>query len=248
MVSHEISEEELINIPVPDSTDTYVSIPNKLIIDTLDTILSANNHVITKKIYRVGRLGKQMSFLYMIASNDSDLSMMLGGYNSYDKSRRFAIATGAVVNVCINGMINSEFQSIRKHTGRIKEDLYYLISDAVLKVRENYDKAQKEMKQMRDFKISPEIVYELIGEMVVSEELLTYRQIALVQKEFISNANFKLFEENKRFVKGKSMWDFYNCVTESYKNEPAIGFMEKHRRFHGYVKKKLREFAPAETL
>lgn len=238
-MKHSVTEMDVISVPVPSSTDSYAAIANQLIVELVKEHSRRLDFEISEAVYRLSRNGNQMSALYKLATQDDEMSMMLGFYNSYDKSRRFAVGSGALVNICTNGMILAEFQSIRKHSGRLADELDFMIYNAIRQVRPQFEKAQEEKKFFQDKPIEDiRVVHELVGEMFMTEDLLPAFQLTALQKGMQDPDNHFRIVDNKEIIEGKSAWDYYNLVTEAYKSAPAIDFVDRHVRFHKYMKSK----------
>lgn len=239
-MKYRIEEEEVIKVPVPQDTETYKAIPNARLIELVKEQTRLFGFEISDTVYRLGQNGNQMSAIYTLTTKDTDLSMMLGFYNSYNKTRRFAIGAGGIVNICYNGMISADFTSIRKHQGSIKDDLEYMIFQALKTVKPQFEELQ-EFKHTMQETIIPDVsvIHELIGEMFLTEDLLTTTQIsALANKiQHPDETLFPLMEDGK-LLKGASMWNFYNQVTEIYRDELPINFVDKHVGLHKYINDK----------
>jgi hypothetical protein len=236
---HVVDELKVISVPVPKDTETYRAVPHSQIISLVKEHSQKFGYQISDTRYRMNRDGRVMSGLYKLETGDKEMSMMLGFYNSYDKSKRFGIGSGAIVNICYNGMIMAEYSMMRKHTGTIKEEMDEMIYNAILSVRPQFEEAQEEklfFSQQPVDDISQ--VYELIGELYLTEDLLAANQLSALKRAASDPNNyFRVLNENK-LIPGVNMWNMYNLVTEVYKNETAVEFVDKHVGFHSFMKDK----------
>ena len=238
-MKHTVTEMDVISVPVPSSTDSYSAVSNHLIIELVKEHARRLDFEISETIYRLSRNGNQMSGLYKLTTEDNEMSMMLGFFNSYDKSRRLGIGSGALVNICTNGMIMAEFKALRKHSGKLKDEVDYLIYNAIRQVRPQFQEAQQQKLFFQDKPITDiRAVHELVGEMFLTEDLLPAFQLTALQKGMVDPDNHFRILDNKEIIEGKTAWDYYNLVTEAYKSSPAIDFVDRHVRFHKYMKTK----------
>lgn len=236
---HRVEEYEVLSVPVPKDTETYRAVPNAQIINMVKGHTQKLGFEISETCYRMNQGGNQMSGIYKLKTPDDEMSMMLGFYNSYNKTRRFGIGTGALVNICYNGMIMAEYTLMRKHTGRINELLEEMILNAITSVTSEFDRAQKEKKRFIEQPIeSLDQVHELVGELYLTEQILAANQLSALRKSIQDPENYFRILDNNKLIPGKSMWDMYNLVTESFKNEPAIDFVDKHVDFHLFMENK----------
>ena len=243
---HVVEEKEVVSVPVPESTKTYKAVSNAQVINLVKDHTRRFGYEISETQYRMNRGGNQMSGIYKLNTEDPEMSMMLGFYNSYDKSKTFGIGSGALVNICYNGMIMADFVTMRKHMGSINDELDFMIFNAVRSVAEQFEKSQEEKlffmsKPIEDM----DTLHQLIGEMYLTEEILAATQLSALSKNISNPDNHFHIIDNKQIVEGKTMWDMYNLVTESYKSETAIEFVDKHVKFHNYMKSK---FNAEETV
>lgn len=239
-MKHVVEEIDVVRVPVPGDTRTYKSVSNASIINAVKEEVQNFGYQISEKQYRLNRGGSQMSGIYKLETDDPEMSMMVGFFNSYDKTRRFGIGSGALVNVCFNGLIMADFVTMRKHTGNIREEMYTIIYNAVKSIAPQWDKAKEEKKFFSGIPIDHiDVVHELIGEMYLSEKILTSNQLSALSKSLSDTENPFHLIDNKELVEGKTAWDMYNLVTESYKSETSIAFVDKHVKFHNYMKNKL---------
>lgn len=238
-MKHVVEEHEIISVPVPQDTDTYRAIPHAQIISLVKDYSQKFGYTISETRYRANREGRIMSGLYKLETSDQEMSMMVGFYNSYDKSRRFGIGSGALVNICYNGMILADYVMMRKHMGLIRQELDQMILTAMESVRPQFIEAQ-EQKLFFSQQPIEDIgqVHELVGELYLSEKLLAANQLSELSRSIANPDNYFRIMENNRLIPGKSMWDMYNLVTEVYKNETAIEFVDKHVGFHSFMKNK----------
>lgn len=246
-MKHLVEENEVISVPVPKSTKSYRAVSNAQIISLIKEHSQRLGYEISEKQYRMNRGGNQMSGLYKLETEDQEMSMMIGFYNSYDKSRRFGIGSGALVNICSNGLIMAEFVNMKKHMGNINEHLDFMIFDAIRNVKSQFEKAQEEKRFFQEKPIEHiEVIHKLIGEMYLTENLLAARQLSALSESIGDVSNHFHILKDGELVEGKTMWDMYNLVTESYKKEPAFEFVDKHVKFHKYMKSKFDE--PTTTI
>lgn len=88
------------NAPVPEKTKSYTPVSHSNVIDCVESVLSSNNFEVIKRNYDCSINANVFRAKYEIHHNrDSELNLMVGFMNSYDKTSTFKFAVGAVVCV-----------------------------------------------------------------------------------------------------------------------------------------------------
>lgn len=231
----EVTREDLYKIIVPQQTDTYVPVPNKVLLDKVVQIAGDYGYERKNETFNIAKAGDVMTGVITFNGYDPEMRMSIGVRNSYDKTKTLAIACGATVIICTNGMLRADLVEVRKHTGSVFEDLDFIIEKQVLLMKDEYSHLVDFKFRSKDIKISRTEVSHIVGEMFYEENLLKVTQLSIIKKE-MSNSTFGVMGEKV------SMWNFYNWVTESLKKEHPSDFLQSHIDFHKYFENKLLQY------
>lgn len=230
--SHDAAYDIAMSAAIPARTDTYSPIAHSDFLEGLSRKIGENRMRITERKYYVNNNGNKLVGYYSIEDEnletdpDFGIQMMMGFKNSYDKSMTAALAAGANVMICSNGMISGDMvRFTRKHTGTIFEELQEKFSEAVQTMRTGFARMVLEVDLMKEFELTPRQKAEVLGVMYFEEGLVTPNQLSVVKRELRHSEHFK---EN-------TVWDLYNNVTESLKDSHPIRHIEDHIKVHTFM-------------
>ena len=124
--------------------------------------------------------------------HDDTFEPMIAWRNSYDRSMSLAIAAGAMVMICSNGMVLGDITRLRMHTKNIFEDFDSIIYDGVLEVRNQIDKAHNLKTRLSEVIVDKPAVGHILGELYYEHELLRANQLTALPKEIEQSAAFAM--------------------------------------------------------
>lgn len=217
---------------IPLQTESYSPVPHSIFIDSLAAKLIQANYTLENMRMYSNLSGTQVVGFYDVFRNDdllpSDFGfrMSIGFKNSYDKSMTAALAIGAKVIICQNGMISGDLITFkRKHTGTIMQELQEKIQQSVQSLDSTFARLVADANIMANYELTQRQKAEILGVMYFEEELVTPRQLSIVKEEL----------DRSQFFKGDSLWDLYNHVTVALKTSPARRYIEDHIRLHDFM-------------
>jgi len=230
--SHDAAFDIAVRATIPARTDTYSPIAHTDFLGGLATKIEENRMRIIERRYYVNNNGNKLVGYYTIEDEnletdpDFGIQMMMGFKNSYDKSMTAALAAGANVMICSNGMISGDMvRFTRKHTGTIYQELQVKFSEAVQTMRTGFARMVLEVDLMKEFELTPRQKAEVLGVMYFEEGLVTPNQLSVVKRELSHSDHFR----------GNTIWDLYNNVTESLKDSHPIRHIEDHIKVHSFM-------------
>jgi len=221
---NEITEHQLLAVPVPEATETYSPVPHKLLLNELQEKITKKGMSIIDKQYYIGAYGQQMLGKYTIESGNSDLKMQMAFRNSYDKSMAVGFAAGATVFVCRNGMLSGDMLVYRKHTGNIVEELHDYMIDGINMMQDNFSKLLKDKQILEEIELEEKRQAEILGRLYIEKDIITSTQLNIIKHELTKSENFV----------GKSAWCLYNNVTESLKTAHVTNAMQDYINLHDF--------------
>ena len=231
-------EKEIIEAPLPVETKTYKPVPHERMISLVHELCAKSGFRITHKNYIVANDNKQMTFQYRLAgkgySDNEEIGMQIAGQNSYDKSATAKFAAGANVFVCMNGMVSGDIAIARKHTGSVLnliEDKIYLALEAMSGV---YDRMLLDAECMKLKMLTFEEIASHCGRLFLEKNVISSSQLNIVKNELKTSEHFSWGKD-----RSTSLWNLYNCVTESLKKSHAGNYLKNHIDLHEYVNAEL---------
>jgi hypothetical protein len=225
-----VQESNLLAVPLPEKTETYTPVPHRILINEIQDKLAARNMQVINRSYSSNNNGQQMVGRFAIQADDSEMNMMLGFKNSYDKSMTVGLAAGARVIVCSNGMVTGDMVAMkRKHTGAVLEELHDYIIDAVNMLEDNFIELKKDKEIMELTTLNDREQAEILGRLYIEKDIITSTQLNIVKREM---------EHSENFV-GKTAWCLYNNVTESLKTSHVSDMLTDHIGLHKFFKEEV---------
>jgi hypothetical protein len=138
---------EVLSVPVPDQTESYLPVSNKHLIDSVKDHLNSNGMTVCNEQYELSKNGLQMFGSMSISTNDSIMVKEFGFRNSYDKTLPVGFVSGSKVLVCSNLMFKGDIILMRKHTLNVYEDFEKLLSQAVSGINTQFNSIKMSMKK-----------------------------------------------------------------------------------------------------
>lgn len=226
-ITVEATKSALFHAQVPKITDTYMPVPNRVLVEALYERLDKKNMKVVTERYDHNRELTQMFGVVGIDVGDTEQRMSIGFRNSYDKSLAVGLVAGGMVIVCSNLCFSGEIKLLRKHTAGVFNDLNTLIDNVIEYATEEYEIIKKDSDLFKQVECNKTLMAELTGKMFIEEDLLTTTQINIIKKEIKFSEHFH----------GESLWDFYNHTTEALKKAHPLHVMQKHINTHSFLKK-----------
>lgn len=225
-------KEELALIPLPEHGKRYGVIPHTVFIDEIQEHLDKKGYTVAEEKYLTASGGQILTGCLRI-QDTSDLELMpsITFVNSYNRSRTASIRVTGMVLVCKNGMMGaSAFGSYsRKHIGtKALPDFRKHLELAIGGLEEEFQRLVKNKQEMKEIELHKKIKAQLVGDMILNEELINSTQISILKKEINFSEHFK----------GNTLWDFYNHTTEAFKQSHPSFYDKQHVKFHSYITSK----------
>lgn len=220
------TKEALFGVALPDTTQTYMPVPNKVLVEAIAERLDKRNMRVVSERYDSNRDLTQMFGCMSIDTGDSNQRMSIGFRNSYDKSLAVGLVAGSMVIVCSNLCFAGDIKLLRKHTSGVFNDLYALVDNVIEYAEQEYEAILKDAEIFKQREFSKRQMAELAGRMFIEEELLNATQLSIVKKEINFSEHFKT----------ETMWDFYNHTTEALKKSHPLTVMQNHINTHAFLK------------
>jgi len=214
---------------VPQETETYKPVSNKLLIDSVKRAIQDQGFTIDDENYRMNRNKQQLFATFSTESNVVGYSTNVGIVNSYNKVRAVGVATGARVQRCSN-LSFSEYKKLRKHTKNVYTDLGPMINNMVSHMEDGVEEILDRHNDMRKRSIDQIEASHLLGEMLY-EDLIGVTQMNTVMKS-IKSGDYVFGLDN--------YFDFNMHVTEALKSSHPTHIIEDHIGVENWVLNKAR--------
>lgn len=220
--------ETILAAQVPATTRTYSPISHAQLIDEVKEQLDRAGLAIKREYYSQNRSGQQMFGSFTVTA-DNEMDLNFGFRNSYDKSLQLGLVAGTRVIVCSNLMFKGDHKSNMMHTGDSAKQLRENVIAAVNSLETNYAVIRKDSDRLKEVEVDRAKIAELIGEMLMFEDLITSTQVKIIKGELDLKTNFS----------DRTMWDIYNHTTEALKVNPVSTIIDSHIGVHNYFLTKI---------
>lgn len=230
------TEEEVINSPLPRSTDSYTTVPNGVVINTLQEEMDRNNITVLKKNYLTARDRRQTVSQWLLTNGvgNEEYTPQVVWRNSYDKSMKFHITSGVGVLVCSNGMMinlpGSGSDYSRKHTGNALEEIIGKCRYAISRIDDTFRQLEYKIERMKEVTLDKRSSAELLGRMLFEEEIIGTTQYHEIKKEYNGSEHFKAGNDGYT-----SLYNFYNNTTHALKASHPLTYMRDHIKFDQFI-------------
>lgn len=213
---------EVLSVPVPQQTESYIPVSNKFLIDTIKAQLHSNDFIVSTEQYELSKNGLQMFGSMSVATNNNVMLKEFGFRNSYDKSLPVGFAAGSKVLVCSNLMFRGDIILMRKHTLNVFGDFEKLLTEAISNINVQFDAIQNEYGRLNLIPVSDLEASRLVGEMYFKNKIKD-THISIIKKEW--NETYK----------NKTAWDFCQCTTEALKKHSVRNGMNLIAQSYNYL-------------
>ena len=222
------TKDILLNAELPAQTRTYKPITHQQLIDlTLESIHGAG-FSLDKELYSSARDGQIANGNFSIRNvADKEMQLQIGWQNSYDKSLSLKFAIGARIFICQNGMVHGDMGSFKKkHQGTVQEFTPNAITDYIKQAGETFRQMQSERETMKQIELSRRTQAELIGRLMLEENLISSMQVNQMAKELTS--------PTYDYGAPGSMWELYQFTTQTMKETHPSFAMNDHIKAHSF--------------
>lgn len=218
-----ISDRQVVlNIPVPQETETYTPLPAHLIFGTIDKLCQELGLTITKEEFLLHGNGNKQRMRFFFSVPDSDFTRELVLISSYDKSIALRAASGVTVVVCSNGCLIGDIKIYRKHTGSVDQELEQFLRDCLTDMQTMYQYAEETREKYKSIVLTPEQVSIVLGKCFFELEYLSSSQLNIVKEQF-KHPKYD-YEADPM-----SLWSFYQHLTYALQGEPADNYLESRQ-------------------
>jgi len=226
--TYQVPQSKLLAVVPPTDTRTYKAISHGQLIDLTLEGIHGSGFQLGRQNYSMAREGNVANGHYTITDvADSEMQIQIGWQNSYDKSITLKWAMGVHIFICSNGAISGDMGAFKKkHQGSIQEFTPHAISEYIKTAAEVFVSMQKQREQMKQIELTKRVTAEILGRMVVDNEIITTTQLNIIKRE--------LDKPTHNYGAQNSMWELYQFVTFSMKEIHPTLWMDDHIHAHEF--------------
>lgn len=228
IANYNSTKDILLKTELPQQTRTYKPISHAQLIDlTLESIHQAGFQL-DKEMYSSANYGHVANGKFTISNvGDKEMQLQIGWQNSYDKSLSLKFAIGVHIFICQNGAVHGDMGSFKKkHMGTVQEFTPTAITEYIKQAGDTFNTMQTEREYMKSVEVSKRTRAELIGRLLLEEQLISTMQVNQIAAE-LTNPTYD-------YGAPGSMWELYQFATQTMKNTHPRFWMDTHMRTHKF--------------
>ena len=227
----EATLEEIVSIPLPTDTDTYTTVPNGYMYDTVLNNFEGMDWELRRHGFKLTR-NDQRLLCKMEFEREGEIALIAWA-NSYNKSLSLIFGSGLGLKVCTNGMFDGAdvFWS-RKHTGLVLAEIEAQVIRALQTLPERLEAKKKVIFDLKEQEVTFLQGCGILGEMI-GENIISSRVFGKALEEW-RTPSFQEFSD-------QNAWSLYNALTFSLQQKDPKEFHQGHIDVDKYLKKRLLE-------
>lgn len=205
-----VDRNGLANIPTPDPVGRWFPVPHMTLVTELEKALQPHNMHIVAETFKLDKGGQRMFGMLQVGNckDTGDFGFAVGLRNAHNKMLRAGLAVGMGVGVCSNLSFRGEIVIGRKHTTEILSDLPLLMTGAISKLAEKWDKQGKIVAAYKGVDISITQGRDLLINCAKAEVFPRTQLLDVIDEwETPHHPEFK----------DRNLWSLFNSVTEHLK-------------------------------
>jgi len=218
----------LTDVPVPAQTATYKPVSNAQLIDLTLAAIDGAGFTLGKEAYTLAADGQVSTGKFTLTNiMDSEMQIQIGWQNSYNRQVSLKFAIGVNIMICSNGLVSGDMGTFKKaHKGSIQEFTPSAITEYIKSAGDAFKEMQIQRELMKQVEITKRQQGELLGRMVVEDQIISTMQLNIIRKEIIKPS----YDYG---VEG-TLWDLYQHTTHSMKELHPATWMNDHMSAHDF--------------
>lgn len=226
------SEQEIVDPTlIPSKTETYQPLPNSDFIEMIHRMVDNAGLSVTDKKYKTNKKTTQVFGVFTLDDESEGISTQVGMINSYDKSRRAAIAIGANVHLCSN-LSFSSFKAFRMHRGHnFWDDIRAIMRSAQGRLRRAKDSVQRRYNVLEQIELSENDRDWFVGHLLC-ENVIGVNQVSQLKKTLTGEEDYVFGTEN--------WYDLNMHLTEVLKDSHPYHIVDDHMTAEDHLTKMAR--------
>jgi len=215
-------------VPVPAQTATYKPVSNAQLIDLTLAAIDGAGFTLGKEAYTLAADGQVSTGKFTLTNiMDSEMQIQIGWQNSYNRQVSLKFAIGVNIMICSNGLVSGDMGTFKKaHKGSIQEFTPSAITEYIKSAGDAFKEMQIQRELMKQVEITKRQQGELLGRMVVEDQIISTMQLNIIRKEIIKPS----YDYG---VEG-TLWDLYQHTTHSMKELHPATWMNDHMSAHDF--------------
>lgn len=213
---------------IPRKTESYQPLPNSDFIQMIEGMVGNAGLSITDEKFKTNKKRTQVFGTFLLSDEDDGVSTQVGMINSYDKSRRAAIAIGANVHLCSN-LSFSNFKAFRMHRGHnFWDDIRAIMRSAQTRLHKAKESIQRRYSILEQVPLSDNDRDWFVGHLMC-ENLVGVNQVSKLKKMLVGEEDYVFNTDN--------WYDLNMHLTEVLKDSHPYHLVDDHMKSEDHLTK-----------
>jgi hypothetical protein len=228
VATYSTTKDVLLSAEIPAETRTYKPITHQQLIDlTLESIQGAG-FTLDKQLYSASPNGQVANGNFTISNiADSEMQLQIGWQNSYNRTLSLKFAIGARIFICQNGSVHGDMGSFKKkHMGEVQQFTPSAITEYIKQAGDTFSKMQAEREEMKQIETNKRVQAELVGRLLLEENLISTMQVNQIAKELTS--------PTYDYEAPGSLWELYQFTTQTMRETHPSFWINDHIKAHKF--------------
>ena len=226
--ARKVTRDELMAIPMPESTRTHQPLSHFEIVEVLEEALSFRHLSVVRDEYAVSADGMKMFGVMDLDSEFDEGRFSIGLRNANDKSMRLALTAGYRVVVCDNMAFSGDFTPLlHKHTAKFH--LKDAIAIAVDRIHRGLGTLANQIKEMRSFGLTDNDARLMIYGAFME------KAIKGVPRHMMPLVHGNYFDPVKEDFRPRNLWSLSNAFTSAFKSLAPLKQFEATAKLAAYL-------------
>jgi len=220
--------DQVAEVKTPASTRSWVPIPHRQLIDTVQRTLAATNLKIGTQAHSLTHDGSRYFGLMEILNRNqnADYTWVLGLRNSHDKTFPAGLVAGSSVFVCDNLSFSGDVRFARKHTRFINRDLPQLISRAMGMLGDKWQEQDRRITAYKNYALLEQAAHDLVIRSV---------DVGVCANSYIPDVIREWREPKHEAFEARNVWSLFNAFTETLKQGNLSELPKRTLALHGLL-------------
>lgn len=204
----------MVAAPMPEKTSTYTPVGHGHIDDYIKQVVSEMGISIVDQEYKISSNGQVAMGLYTLDRQtiEKPMQFRIAWRNSYDKSRKFSLATGLRIMACGNGAFWGDSGNLtRSHRGDLDFDFRRLVENEVSRMDSKLTQGLELEHRWGRERLTRRQWEMMFGEIIMETKLITPTMLNPLRED-VKNGPFKVQGDGSH-----TRWNMYMNITHALK-------------------------------
>ena len=213
---------------IPKKTNSYQPLPNSDFIEKIERMVDNAGLSITDRKFKTNKKKTQVFGVFILNDEQDDISTQVGMINSYDKSRRAAIAIGANVHKCSN-LSFSSFKAFRMHRGKnFWDDIRAIMRSAQGRIQKAKESVKRRYNILESVNLTDNDRDWFVGHLLCNN-VIGVNQVSQLKKTLTGEEDYVFGTEN--------WYDLNMHLTEVLKDSHPYHLVNDHMNAEDHLTK-----------